>query len=253
MTKLSRGVVGAAAALSLLAASPSAAQSLDDDPAFALYRQAAEAFEAKDYGRAAALARDSLVHYPENLQAQYLLGQAALAEERWEEAAAAFRKVVALSRSAFAGHRELGTALAQAGHTERAIEAFEAALKLRPENEPVRLRLAFLQLQAGNRDAAFPQLRALADKGTKEPQVWAALGRLHYERGQLGESEQAFSRAATLGDDPKTWFNLGVVRLRLDDEKGARHAFERAARDSEIKAQATEQIARIDAARAPER
>ena len=49
-------------------------QSLSDDPAFALYRQALEAFERKEYDRAGNLAREAIQHYPEHLVAHYLLG-----------------------------------------------------------------------------------------------------------------------------------------------------------------------------------
>ncbi len=248
VTRCIARALGLLAVCLLLALAPgaAAAQSLHDDPAFTLYRDAVEAFERKDYARAAALAGESLTHYPDNLQAHYLAGQAALAQERWEEAAAAFRKVIALSPTSFAGHRELGIALAELARLDEAARALEKALALRPQAQDVQRRLAFLQLQAGNHEAAFGHLRALADGGTKEPDVWAALGRLHYDRKELRASEKAFSQAAALGDDARVWFNLGVVRLRLDDEQGALEAFRRAARDPELKAQATEQIARIE-------
>ncbi|HEX7125815.1 MAG TPA: tetratricopeptide repeat protein [Thermodesulfobacteriota bacterium] len=226
----------------LLAGAPAAAQTLADDPAFTRYRQAAAAFEAKDYARAAALAAESLQHYRDNLQAHYLIGQAALAGERWEDAAAAFRRVVELSPSSFAGHRELAIALERLGRDGEAVKAYETALTLRPDNEPVQTRLAFLHLSSGNRDAALPLLSALAERGSRDPQVWSALAGIRYDAGDLAAGEKAFARAATLRDDGKLWFNLGVVRLRLDDDAGAREAFERAARHPEVQAQAREQL-----------
>ena len=70
------------------------AQRLWDDPAFALYQEAAEAMDRRDYARAAALARSAVAHYPDFVLAHYLLGQVALAEAQWDEAAAAFRQVL---------------------------------------------------------------------------------------------------------------------------------------------------------------
>src|SRR5215510_14101852 len=69
-------------------------QRLWDDPPFALYQEAAEAMDRRDYARAGALARSALAHYPDFLLARYLLGQVALAEGQWDEAAAAFRQVL---------------------------------------------------------------------------------------------------------------------------------------------------------------
>jgi TolA-binding protein len=91
-------------------------QRLWDDPAFVLYREAVEAMDRRDHGRAAALARSAIGHYPDFVLAHFLLGQATLAQGRWSEAAAAFRTVVDLYPGSLAGRRALQMA------TERAAE-----------------------------------------------------------------------------------------------------------------------------------
>ena len=119
-------------AICALAGSASAveAQSLWDDPAFALYRQAVEAMEAKDFARASALADEAIKAYPDHILAYYLRGQAALAERRWPDAATAFGKVVALYPGPSPPSAISATALQQAGRSEEAVRAYEAALKL---------------------------------------------------------------------------------------------------------------------------
>jgi Tfp pilus assembly protein PilF len=67
----------------------------------------------------------------------------------------------------------------------------------------------------------------------------------------LAASETAFARAAALRDDGKTWFNLGVVRLRLKDAAGARGAFERAAAHAEVREQATRELDKLREAAGP--
>lgn len=229
----------------LMSAAGAAAQTLQDDPAFALYRQGVEAFNRKEYDRAERLSRDAIAHYPAHLLAHYLLGQAAMAQNKWNEAVQAFSKVVGFYPQSFAGHRELGMALAQLNRFDEAITAYQSALRLRPAADDVQSRLAFLYLQASKPDMALPLLKELTARGTKEPEVWYALGRLYYDRNELAKSEKAFSQAAALQDDGKTWFNLGVVRLRLEDQRGALTAFEQAARDPQLKDQATAEIAKI--------
>jgi hypothetical protein len=56
---------------------PAGAQTLWDDPAFALYRQAVEAMDKKNYAQAADLAGQAAARYPNHVLAHYLSGQAA--------------------------------------------------------------------------------------------------------------------------------------------------------------------------------
>jgi tetratricopeptide (TPR) repeat protein len=221
------------------------AQTLTDDPAFVLYRQAAQAAEAKDYAGASKLAREAIAQYPDHLLAWYLLGQSALGRSAWQEAADAFANVIQRYPASFAAHRDLGLALEHLGRVEEAKAAFEAALARRPDHQDVRLRLAVMLYDKGQRDAALPHLEALAGADSRAPEVWLLLARTYYERKDLAASEKAFTRAVTLRDDGKTWFNLGVVRLRLEDAVGARAAFERAATHAEVRAQATRELDKL--------
>ena len=82
-------------------------QRLWDDPAFVLYREAVEAMDRRDHARAAALARDAIGHYPDFVLAHFLLGQAARALGRWDEAAVAFRAVVQAYPGSLAARRAL--------------------------------------------------------------------------------------------------------------------------------------------------
>ena len=226
------------------------AQTLTDDPAFALYRQAVQAAEAKDYARATALAREAIAQYPDHLLAWYLLGQAAMGRGAWQEAADAFTNVVRRYPASFAAQRDLGLALQHLGRIDDAVSALEAALARRPDSEDVRLRLALMLYEQGRKEAALPHLERLARADSRAPQVWAMLARTYYERNDLPGSEKAFARAAGLTEDGKSWFNLGVVRLRLNDAAGAREAFTRAATHAEVREQATREL---DKLRAPAR
>ena len=224
------------------------AQTLWDDPAFALYRQAVEAMDRRDYLRARDLAAEAVRHYPEHLLAHYLAGQAALARGEWGDAVTAFEQVVQRYPESFAARREHAIALEQAGRTTEAATAYEGALARREDHEDTRVRLAFLLLRTSAGDRALPHLQALADRQTKVSEVWTALGRARYDGGDLAASERAFAKAADLRDDGRTWFNLAVVRYRLDDRPGALAAFERAARHADVQEQAQREIDKLRAA-----
>ena len=239
-------------AVALVAVATTAhAQTLTDDPAFALYRQAVQAAEAKDYPRAAQLAREAIAQYPDHLLAWYLLGQAAMGRAAWGEAADAFANVVKRYPASFAAHRDLGLALEHLDRVDEARAAFEAALARRADNQDVRLRLAFMLYDKGQRDAALPHLEALAGASSNAPEVWLLLARTYYERNDLPASEKAFTRAVGLRDDGKTWFNLGVVRLRLNDQPGAQAAFKRASEHAEVREQAARELDKLREAAKP--
>jgi len=74
------------------------------------------------------------------------------------------------------------------------------------------------------------------------------MARTYYERNALADSERAFTRASALRDDGRTWFNLGVVRLRLGDRTGAQAAFTRASQHAEVREQATRELDKLRAA-----
>jgi tetratricopeptide (TPR) repeat protein len=220
------------------------AQGIWDDPAFALYRQAVEAIDRKDYAKASELSGQAIAQQPTHVLAHYLRGQAAMFQSRWEDAAAAFGKVVELYPGSFAARRDLAGANEQLNRVDEAARAYEAALALR-DQEDLRVRLAFMLLKAGQQPRALTQLQALADRDSKTPEVWNTLGRLAYEKNDLAGAEKSFTRAATLRDDGRTWFNVGVVRTRLNDLSGALLAYERAAQHGETREAAQKEVAKV--------
>jgi len=238
----------AAVALAWVAAAASAdAQNIWDDPAFALYRQGAQALEAKDYGRAADLARQATAVYPEHVLAFYLRGQAELAQSRWDEAAEALAKVTALYPAAASAQRDLGVAYQQLGRVDEAARALEAALAIRPADDDTRARLVVLLLGANQAARAQPHLKELGEGNPRMPDVYLATARAAYESGDLAGAAVAFEKAAALRDDGRTWFNLGVVRTRLGNTAGAIEAFEHAAKFPDTKEQATKEIQKVRA------
>lgn len=223
---------------------PAHAQGIWDDPAFALYRQAVEAMDKKDYARVTTLTGQAIAQQPTHVLAYYLRGQAAMFQSRWDDAVGAFAKVVELYPASFAGHRDLGGAYEQLNRVDDSAKEYEAALALR-DQEDLRVRLAFMLLKANQSGRALPQLQALADKDTKAPEVWSALARVAYEKNDLPAAEKNFSRAATLRDEGRTWYNLGVVRTRLNDLPGALQAFEKAAQHTDTREPAQKEIAKV--------
>ena len=73
----------------------------------------------------------------------------------------------------------------------------------------------------GARRRGSPCSRELADRDTKNADVWIALARNSYDKGDYAGHRAGRSCARRrCADDGPAWFNLGVVRLRLDNRAG---------------------------------
>lgn len=222
----------------------SSAQSIWDDPAFSLLRQAMDALSDKNYARAGELSTEAIAKLPSHPLAYYVRGQAAAARSRWDEAAASFAKAAELYPGSFAAQRDLAASLDQLGKVPDALEAYEAALVLRDQDD-LRARMAFMLVDNEEEPRAMAELEKLAAKDSKNPAVWSTLGRLSYETGEWATAEKSYTKAVSLKDEGRNWFNLGVVRVRLKDLPGAQAAFERAAQHPDVKKQAEAEVARI--------
>lgn len=242
---MSRALAILILALGALASAPSAsAQTIWDDPAFALFREAMDAMNAKDFARAGELAGHAIAKLPNHPLAYYVRGQAAAAQSRWDDAAAAFGRTAELYPGSFAAQRDLGASLEHLGRFDDAAKAYEAALALRAE-EDLRARMAFMLVENGEAARGRAELEKLAARDSKVPAVWSTLGRLSYEAKDWAGAEKFYARSSALRDDGRSWFNLGVVRVRLQDFPGALQAFEHAAKHPDVKQQAETEAGRL--------
>lgn len=227
-----------------------AAQSIWDDPAFALLRQGVDALNDKNYARAEELATQAIAALPNHPLAYYVRGQAAAAQGHWDGAAASFGKTAEIYPGSFAAQRDLASSLERLGRVKEATRAYDAALALRDQDE-LRARLAFMLADNGEEPRAMTELAKLTARDSKVPAVWSTLGRLSYETGDWAAAEAAYTRSVALKDDGRNWFNLGVVRVRLRNLPGALQAFERAAQHPDVKKQAETEAGRVREAMSP--
>lgn len=92
------------------------------------------------------------------------------------------------------------------GKLERAMSAYQAALRIEPAHgESMR---ALYDVTIALRDTtrlstnALPALRAAAQAGTTDPRIWFALGRAERTMGDASASVDAFRHYLTLGGEP---------------------------------------------------
>jgi len=225
-------------------AGPAAAQSIWDDPAFNLLRQAMDALSEKSYAKANDMATQAIAQMPSHPLAYYVKGQAAAGQGRWDEAAESFAKVAEQYPGSYAAQRDLAASYEQLGKAVESRKAYLAALALR-DSDDLRSRMALMLAENGEEPAAMTELEKLVARDSKNPAVWSTLGRLSFETGDLAGAEKYYAKSVVLKDDGRNWFNLGVVRVRNKDLPGALQAFERAAKFPDVRKQADTEAGRV--------
>ena len=169
---------------------------------------------------------------PQFSDAQVLLGRAHEALEQWDEAAAAYERAVQYSPRRARYRRRLADALANAGQTDRAIEVLHDLVRLRPDDPDGWYRLADLEMEAGDYDAAEAAARHVVDLEPGGLRGAYALSRALGGKRQYREMAEVLGpmvqRARAGGVDPRQVAGLlqqlGSARQSLGEFDGAAEA-----------------------------
>ena len=163
------------------------------------------------------------------------LGTAQLANQRYGDAIASFEQLMNLDPQHWDGLRSLAQAYEGSGDTDAAIgvyerllavrpadeaayynlgnlhwqqqaydqasAAYEAALALDPYDDDALHNLALCYIVVEDTEKALPLLLQLVERMPENAILWRELGRLHYLRGELAESERAFAREEALSPE----------------------------------------------------
>ena len=134
---------------------------------------------------------------------------------RYEEAAGMFEAYSESNPDNAWGHYMLGLSAWKIGDHTRALEAFDAALRLEPTHRKSLLNSARVLLETGRPQDALDRVeQALAIEPLSNEALRLA-GRAHHELGQIPQAIDAYQRALTL-DDRDVWAlnNLGYLYIQ---------------------------------------
>ena len=144
---------------------------------------------------------------PRFADAQVLLARAHEALDQWAEAAAAYERAVLYAPRRARYRRRLADALANAGRTGRAIEVLEDLVRLRPDDADGWHRLAALELDAGDFDAAEAAARRVVELAPSDLRGAYTLSRALGGKRQYREMAEVLApvvqRARAGGVDPR--------------------------------------------------
>ncbi len=192
-------------------------------------RQGLELYAKGELADAAEVFRDILVEDKANVDALNLLSIVFLDVGNLELAANLALQATLIDPDFASPHVSLGNARQGMGDFEGAVESFERALALEPEQPEILNNLASALNELGRwRDAADAASRAVIAM----PGLLAAhinLGNALLGIDNVEQAAQSYRIALKLAPDHSdTHFNLGNALLRMGDADGALESFERA-------------------------
>ena len=140
--------------------------------------------------------RDKIEIYNDLLRARRLTVNNEMAE-----AEVLLRRVIAEDAGMVDAHQSLGNLLVEQLRYDEAIEAFETALSMRPEDAALVLFLARTQRQAGRIDEAEKVLLDFIDVLEPDARLYISLGRIKQARRSYDEAATYFNEALRLSED----------------------------------------------------
>ncbi len=187
-------------------------------------------FQAGQLCLAESQAQSLLNQYPKAIALYNLLGLCQQGQGKLAEAAASFRKMLALEPSIAEIHCNLASILAQLNDSKAAVASYRKALRLKPDLTVAHFNVGALLQQHGlSAQAADHYQQAV----TQQPgffQAWANWGTLLQQSGKLAAAEACYRKALALNADAQGYLNLGTVLYGQGQHQEAVQAFREAVR-----------------------
>lgn len=158
---------------------------------------------------------------------------------RWSEAAAT-------NPGDFEAQYQLGWSQFQRGNLAEALEAFQAAVDLKPEHVGALYNLGLTYFELKQYDQAVAPFKAVAERFSRHELAWLSLGRSYLEMGQLDQALSALLHAAGINpSSADTRFYLGTAHERLGNIEVAIQEYRESLRYDPLYKEATEALRRL--------
>ncbi|MBZ5598418.1 MAG: sulfatase-like hydrolase/transferase [Acidobacteriia bacterium] len=172
--------------------------------------RAQDAFQAGDFDTGKQLLDRVRQQDPQIYTVPFMLAEAAMRQQKWDEAAAHFRQCLELNPNFDQAMTGLAHALTGQGKVEEARPWIEKALQFNPQNYRAWYDLGTLDVKADRAAAASDYAKALAIQPNFAP-LRRDFGMLQFEQKNYAEAAKHLAKAIELGlSDAKTYNFLGI-------------------------------------------
>ena len=166
-----------------------------------------------------------LDRFPRDAEGWRLLGGALERANQPEAALFAFKRAVEANPSA-ALHLRVGLLLQSLGRFAEAIESYQAASDLAPDNVDAALKLGLCLRRIGNTACASAVLERAVDLEAVSSEVWFALGLVRQDNHDFVPAVEAYRQALKMRPDlAEAAVNLGICHQEIGDMTSAKVAY----------------------------
>lgn len=141
--------------------------------------------------------------------------------ERFEDALAAGRAVLALDPRYFDALFLSGTILARQGKWEDALRSYERALEIEPENRTLRMRRAVTLAALGRTKKAILVLEEILREAPREPAAYSDLARLYEKEGNIPMALENAEKVVELDPSPGAYRAFAILLAKAGNMKEA--------------------------------
>jgi tetratricopeptide (TPR) repeat protein len=157
-----------------------------------------------------------------DLQSQLGAADALFNQQKWDEAIAAYRTIMARTPALSVINLQIAAAYRNKKDYDGAMAAYRALLEVDPGNERATVGIASASLENGDPAAAEATLLAAAESSTAGRDVLFNLGEVKLARGQSDEAARWYQKAA---DADPSWgkprYKLGLIAMKAGDRDAA--------------------------------
>jgi arylsulfatase A-like enzyme/Flp pilus assembly protein TadD len=165
---------------------------------------------------------------PEMYVVPFVLGETALGQQQWEEAAAELRKCLELNPHFDQAMLGLARALIFLDKTDEARQWTRSAIQYNSENYRAWYQLGFIDARSDKQAAIVDYEKAVAIQGSFAP-LRKDLGLLQFQEGHYAEAAKHLARAVELGVNEAGVYNaLGISYSRIGHVPDAVESYKQA-------------------------
>jgi tetratricopeptide (TPR) repeat protein len=172
---------------------------------------------------------EAAASHPSDPRAQYAVGNAYFDAHRYAEAQTAYQRAISLDEKFADAHTNLGLVYRLQGNLDGAIQEYQRALAIAPDDTVTRRNLIVALSSAKRLPEAADQLEVLAQQTPKDAATLQQLADLQMNLEAFDKARAAYEQLVTLApEDPDAWYRLGTCRKISGDVTGAIDAWTKA-------------------------
>ena len=193
------------------------------DKAAKLYEESYQALENEDCATASAKANEILKLGAGEYEyaVRFILARCRAMQNNMPEAAAEYRRVLALKPDFFEAQFDLASVLETEGKHDEALKEYEKAAALKPQDAEVRYNVGAMLLKQNQFDQALPHLQAAASIDSTHALAAKALGfaYLQSEKKDLAQARRYLERYLALEPDAPDAAQIREIVAELKTSK----------------------------------